>query len=309
MKILSIFKLVIVFIAFYYLFTSDNFNFNQLFKKEYFNKIEFFIFVVILISTTYFIGSLRWWLILRSLNYNINFKEIIQITYIGAFFNNVLFGAYGGDLVKGYYIYKYTNNSYRSTFTILLDRGIGFIGLFIIGIFSFILIFGNNFDLSSNQSSISIIIFCIFLLIFFFYLANKIKHKYIPSQLNKFLDSLLRYIKNNKFNILIYIFLSAILFSIVHFGVYLIADHIFNFNIGIKKIFFLNFFTTVTNAIPLTPGGIGLGEVTFVKTNELFFLKEVYIKNLANIIVLYRLFNLVVCIPGAVIYIFQKKKL
>ena len=95
----------------------------------------------------------------------------------------------------------------------------------------------------------------------------------------------------------------------MHFGVYLIADHIFNFSIGIKKIFFLNFFTTVTNAIPLTPGGIGLGELTFVKTNELFFLKEAYIKNLANIIVLYRLFNLVVCIPGAIIYISQKRKL
>ncbi len=309
MKILSILKLVIVFIAFYYLFKSDNFDFNQLFKKEYFKNIEIFIFIAILISTTYFIGSLRWWLILKSLNYSVKFKEIIQITYIGAFFNNVLFGAYGGDLVKGYYIYKYTSNSFRSTFTILLDRGIGFIGLFLIGIFSFISIFGNNFDLSSYQSSISIIILCFFLLIFFFYLTNKIKHKYIPSKLNKFLDSLFGYIKNNKFNILIFIFLSVILFAIVHFGVYLIADHIFNFSIGIKKIFFLNFFTTVTNAIPLTPGGIGLGELTFVKTNELFFLKDAYIKNLANIIVLYRLFNLVVCIPGAIIYIFQKKKL
>ena len=180
MKILSILKLVIVFIAFYYLFKSGNFDFNQLFKKEYFKNIEIFIFIAILISTTYFIGSLRWWLILKSLNYSVKFKEIIQITYIGAFFNNVLFGAYGGDLVKGYYIYKYTNNSFRSTFTILLDRGIGFIGLFIIGIFSFILIFGNNFDFSSYQSFISIIILCFFLLIFFFYLTNKIKHKYIP---------------------------------------------------------------------------------------------------------------------------------
>ena len=96
---------------------------------------------------------------------------------------------------------------------------------------------------------------------------------------------------------------------IVHYGVYLISDYIFYFNIGIEKIFFLNFFTTIVNAIPLTPGGIGLGELTFVKTNELFFLKEFYIKNLANIIVLYRLINLVVCIPGVFIYIFQKKNL
>jgi len=286
-----------------------SFDFNQLFKKEYFENIEIFFFVIILISTTYLIGSLRWWLILKSLNYKVKFKEIIQITYIGAFFNNILFGAYGGDLVKGYYIYKYTNDSFRSTFTILLDRGIGFIGLFIVGIFSFIFIFGNNFDLPSYQSFISIIIFCIILLIFFFYLVNKVKHKYISSKLNKLLDSLIKYIINNKLNFLIYIFLSAILFAIVHYGVYLISDYILFFNIGIEKIFFLNFFTTIVNAIPLTPGGIGLGELTFVKTNELFFLKEFYIKNLANIIVLYRLINLVVCIPGVFIYIFQKKNL
>ena len=309
MKILSIFKLIIIFIAFYYLFTNDSFDFNQLFKKEYFENIEIFIFVAILISSTYLIGSLRWWLILKSLNYKVKFKEIIQITYIGAFFNNVLFGAYGGDLVKGYYIYKFTNNSFRSTFTILLDRSIGFIGLFIIGIFSFISIFGNNFDLSSYQNSISIIILFIFLLIFFFYLINKVRYKYISLKLNKFLDSLFIYIINNKFNFLIYIFLSVILFMIVHYGVYLISDYIFYFNIGIEKIFFLNFFTTIINAIPLTPGGIGLGELTFIKTNELFFLKEAYIKNLANIIVLYRLINLFICLPGAVIYIFQKKKL
>ena len=88
MKILSILKLVIVFIAFYYLFKSDNFDFNQLFKKEYFKNIEIFIFIAILISTTYFIGSLRWWLILKSLKYliiflilGISLKDINRINF------------------------------------------------------------------------------------------------------------------------------------------------------------------------------------------------------------------------------------
>lgn len=309
MKLFSIIKFIIIFFAFYYLLNNDALSLKQLFSKEIFKEKEILFVVMILISTTYFIGALRWWLILKSLSYKVRLKEIIQITYIGAFFNNVLFGAYGGDLVKGYYIYKFTNNSFKSTFTILLDRGIGFIGLFLVGIFSYISLFGYKLNIFLNLKLIFIFFIIFLLIVFFFYFIHKLNLKFFPKRISEFLSSLSRYLNNNKLNFLIYIFMSIILFMIVHVGVFIISDYVFFFKIGIEKIFFLNFFTTLVNSLPLTPGGIGLGEITFVKINELFFITEDYLENIASVIVLYRLINLIVCLPGAAIYIFQKKKI
>ncbi len=309
MKLFSIIKFIIIFFAFYYLLNNDALSLKQLFSKEIFKEKEILFVVMILISTTYFIGALRWWLILKSLSYKVRLKEIIQITYIGAFFNNVLFGAYGGDLVKGYYIYKFTNNSFKSTFTILLDRGIGFIGLFLVGIFSYISLFGYKLNIFLNLKLIFIFFIIFLLIVFFFYFIHKLNLKFVPKRISEFLSSLSRYLNNNKLNFLIYIFMSIILFMIVHVGVFIISDYVFFFKIGIEKIFFLNFFTTLVNSLPLTPGGIGLGEITFVKINELFFITEDYLENIASVIVLYRLINLIVCLPGAAIYIFQKKKI
>lgn len=309
MKFFPIIKFLILILAFYHLLNNDDLNFNELFNNELLEYYNIFIAVFFLISVTYFIGAFRWWLILKSFNFKVQLYEIVKITYIGAFFNNVLFGAYGGDLVKGYYIYKLSKNSLKSTLTILFDRCIGFLGLFLIGFFSSIIIFREEFLLLINIKLILILSLSIIILTSLFYIIILNKKKLFSIKINKYFDYLNLYLRENKMNLFFFIFLSSVLFSIVHFSVYLISDLIFYFELGIKKIFFLNFFTTLVNAIPITPGGLGIGEITFVNINKFIFINESSINNIANVIILYRIINLVVCLPGAVIYIFQKKKL
>lgn len=307
MKFSPIIKFSIVLGAFFYLLKNGELDLKKLFSKELLLNIENILLVIFCISLTYFIGSIRWWLILKSFKYNFKLTEIIKITYIGAFFNNVLFGAYGGDLVKGYYIYKFTKNSLKATLTILFDRIVGFVGLFLVGIYSLISIFDKKIFSIISFKLILITFLLLALIIFFIYIFYK--KKVFSKKINKYLNEFIIYLNLNKKNILFFILLSSLLFTIVHISVYIISDIILYFDLGVKKVFFLNFFTTLVNTVPITPGGIGIGEIAFVNLNNFFFTNQTNFKNIANIILLYRLINLVVCLPGAVIYIFQKKKL
>ena len=64
---------------------------------------------------------------LKAQKINTSFLHTCALTYIGAFFNNFLFGAISGDVVKIYYISKTTKSlKLNSAITVFVDRVIGF---------------------------------------------------------------------------------------------------------------------------------------------------------------------------------------
>lgn len=81
-----------------------------------------------------FLGSLiavyRWHLLLRAADLGIPFGRAFSLTYIGTFFNNVMPGLTGGDLVKAFYIAKdHPRQKTEAIITVLLDRVLGLTGL------------------------------------------------------------------------------------------------------------------------------------------------------------------------------------
>ena len=311
MKFIPIIKLFFILNIFYYLFKNEYINIKELITIDL-SKNFFIIFLtLLLISSTYFLGALRWWLILKSFNYKLNLLYILKITYIGAFFNNVLFGSYGGDLVKGYYIYKSTNNLAKPALTIIIDRLFGLIGLIIIGIISFIFFSnGDFFKYFSINYSLLISSFFILLIsiisIILLLKSNLFKKKYL---IINYFNSFLSLAKKNILTFISCLILSSIIFTAVHFGTFLVSDIIYDFKIGLEKIYLINSFTTLINTIPITPGGLGLGELAFSKANNFFSQNHDDISNIANVIILYRIINVFACLPGAIIYVLQNKKL
>jgi uncharacterized protein (TIRG00374 family) len=311
-KIIPIIKFFLIIGLFYYLFKTEYIDIKNLIKINFIENFFIIILIILIISFTYFLGALRWWLILKSFDYKLNFLYILKITYIGSFFNNVLFGSYGGDLVKGYYIYKSTNNSVKPAFTIIIDRLFGLIGLTVVGLISFI-IFTNgeflkyfiiNYNLLANLI-LGIFLLSAILIIFLLYKNSLIKKFNLVII---YFNNLLLITKKNFFISLICIFLSTVIFTSVHIGTFFISDIIYDFKIGVEKIFLINFFTTITNALPITPGGLGLGELAFIKANNFFSENQKHITEIANVVILYRVFNVVTSIPGIVLYILNIKK-
>ena len=89
--------------------------------------------------------------------------------------------------------------------------------------------------------------------------------------------------------------------------VYTISHSIFNFNIELKQIFFSNSVTVVMNSLPITPGGFGIGELSFIKLNNLFINSDELI-GLANVIIYFRIINFIVSFPAIISYLRYKNK-
>ena len=77
-------------------------------------------------------GVARWWLLLRGQGIRIPFLLAHKLTFVGFFFNNILFGSTGGDVVKALYVSRSTDRKTAAFLTVLVDRVAGVIALALI---------------------------------------------------------------------------------------------------------------------------------------------------------------------------------
>jgi uncharacterized protein (TIRG00374 family) len=76
------------------------------------------------------ISITRWWYLLREVDIPIPWREAFRLTFVGFFFNSVVPGLTGGDLVKAFYIARQKRGAkVRAVMSVLVDRVIGLFGL------------------------------------------------------------------------------------------------------------------------------------------------------------------------------------
>lgn len=68
--------------------------------------------------------------------------QAIKLSYAGNFFNFAMPGTVGGDLVKAYYITRFTHHKTEAVTSVFLDRVIGLLGLTILGAVVFVFSLG-----------------------------------------------------------------------------------------------------------------------------------------------------------------------
>lgn len=105
-----------------------------------FEILFFFIGLVILIIQA-MVATFRWRIVLSGLNLEFNFNKVLSFFWIGLFFNQTLLSSVGGDALRGYCIYKNGHGLALSSISVLLDRIFGMVGLIILMIISFPIIF------------------------------------------------------------------------------------------------------------------------------------------------------------------------
>lgn len=74
----------------------------------YWHSIDLVLFAVgaLCFFVTVLIAGARWWWLLRVNGTDVSLGETLRLTWIGVFFNNVMLGSTGGDVVKALYIMK-----------------------------------------------------------------------------------------------------------------------------------------------------------------------------------------------------------
>lgn len=293
--IIKFFKFSFLLSIFYYLYNNNYFDFSLL--NSFINNIPLNITLIFLTILTVILGGYRWYLILNSFNVEMTFKKTFKIYYIAFFFNNVLFGSVGGDVLKIHYVIKHSkNNKFRNNITILIDRIFGLMGLFFLGIISSLIVLIEIGQYKFFNYSILFLIFSTFTFLIIIQLIKK-KNYYL-----KIRDFFLKTYKN----LFLAFIISIVIFFIVHYSTFVISKFIFNFDISLLQIFFSNFISTIVSALPLTPGGIGLAEISFAFTNKYFF--NILLNNLANVIIYLRIVDFIVSLPSLYFYIFYKNK-
>ena len=301
-----LFKVLVVFFLIYYLVSNNFIDFKNILTKLKFD-LSTFLIIVFLFFSTFILASLRWYLLLRSINFKIDLKKIFEVIYISNFFNTILLGSYGGDIFRVYCISKSSDfNKFKLMTTVLVDRIIGLIGLVSVGLFFliFILDFEKILNLIMNIN-LNIALFFIILTTFFFavsfFILKKIKGE------NSNITNILLFLKQYRFVFLVSYLLSIILFLITNSIVYLITFNFFAFDITIFQIYFSNSLSILFNSLPLTPGGIGLGELSFVEANKFVGTSDLF--GLANVIIVFRIINFTISLPALYLYmIFKNKK-
>ena len=292
---IKLLKVIFLMSIFYYLYNNNYFDLSLF---VYFIKNPLLNFILIFLTAfTIFVGGYRWYVILKSFDVKISLFKTLKIHYIASFFNNVLFGTVGGDVLKIHYILRHSDkNKLKNNFTILIDRIFGFLGLSFLGLLSVIIII-----IQSDQVKFLYYLFyavsaSIILFLIIIYIIKKTS--FFPS-IKYF------YLKLYKKFFLAFV-LSIVIFFIVHYSTFLISEYILSFNINLTQIFFSNFMSTVVSAIPITPGGIGLGEITFAFTNKYFF--DNVLNNLANVIIYLRVIDFIVSLPSLYFYLVYKNE-
>jgi glycosyltransferase 2 family protein len=76
--------------------------------------------------------GVRWWFLLKLQEIHISLRQAMKLTYLGQFYNTVVPGTVGGDLLKAYYIATHTPKKAGALLSIFVDRVLGFAELAIL---------------------------------------------------------------------------------------------------------------------------------------------------------------------------------
>ena len=82
---------------------------------------------------TVLIAGARWWWLLRVNGMNVRLVEALRFTWIGTFFNCVMLGATGGDVIKAVYIMRHCpGHRVAAAVSVIVDRVLGLASLAIL---------------------------------------------------------------------------------------------------------------------------------------------------------------------------------
>ena len=246
---------------------------------------SFLLLSLLFYGTTICITIYRWNLLLKVQGVYLRVWDLIRLTMIGGFFNLVIPGAVSGDLVKMIFLAKQTKrNSTEAVLTVILDRTLGMIGLFIIAAIMVLLYLPFLLNLKHEYRFIQVAtltvglvsicgVFGVALIKFRQtlkrYLGINRIVKYAERKLPKSMVLALIRVMNalylyrqNLGAIAIGIALSILIHSCLAVNLFLVGVSIGENVIQLSDYFLATQVSSAITIIPLTPGGVGMRDVT-----------------------------------------------
>ncbi|MBN1362605.1 MAG: flippase-like domain-containing protein [Sedimentisphaerales bacterium] len=96
--------------------------------------------------------AFRWWVLLRAQSVHIPILATFRLHFVGLFYNNVMPGSVGGDLLKAWYVAKHTHRRLEGAFSVFVDRVVGLGGMVLMAIATYLLFLrGQNLEVATRS--------------------------------------------------------------------------------------------------------------------------------------------------------------
>lgn len=254
-------------------------------------------------------------LLLRGIGYQYQYYRMLKITMIGAFFNIVIPGSVGGDVVKGYYLYQNEkDNPGKAVGVLVLDRVLGVASVVLMaGLF---LCFSVTSLLRDNQNtdvlilSLIMVVICIVIgVLAVFFISNERMRNFGKRALEKlFGEQSFVYRSAAGFGgvalntgLMIYSFIISIMIQALSLaGIYILICTFLPGFVNKMLLVAASAIVMLVGLVPVTPGNVGVVE---------FFAAVAY--NAAGsgagalVFVYWRIICIIFALPGGIMYLTQ----
>jgi uncharacterized protein (TIRG00374 family) len=213
----------------------------------------------------------KWNLLIKVRNISVKFWRLFWINSIGSFLGLFLPSSLGTDVVRGYYLMKNNSEKSVSISSVFVDRILGVFSLLTMGVIAVFL----SEDLLSEYNLKTIIVIMFFLCLIAVYIfqrnevsallqkiADRIKYKRILEYVLKLHSSIIEYKKYP--GVLTVSFMFTLLVQITRVLTYYFISLAFNIEISIVYYFLFVPLIMIVMMVPISVGGFGLREGTFV---------------------------------------------
>ena len=303
----------------YYMIETGKLDLHQI--SQIAHKQLMIIKVLLTILAVYALVTIRWYYLLIWQGIPTTFITTARINLIGLFFNSFMPGAFGGDLVKAYYVAKENKeHRTRAITTIFIDRILGFETLMLVAFLALILNYktiSTNPQLKALSSAIALYILCSFIAAAAVF-SRRVKHFFVSIGVNKLVYKL----PKNEILIRIYdafhiysnqkmrlVKAMAITIPLDLINIY--AFFIIGRAMGETLVPLASYYTAVPVgllmlSLPVAPAGIGVGQGAFYKLFVWFGAASGALG--ATIITIYQLLTITINICFVSVYLGNRKE-
>jgi uncharacterized protein (TIRG00374 family) len=279
--LIMLLKMLLVGSILVYLVQSGRLNFEKLMLfKDAPEILAMMIGVLVLVVVP--MATFRWWLLLRAIGVQVKPKQIFILTWIGNFFNTTLPGAVTGDVVKGYYVIKAQQEEGRTRafMTLLIDRFVGLFGLIVMAFLALVL----NLELILSQERLHSLAWMITVLfggtVVFYTIALfsfkegrdpfiRLFQRLPATKISLKVYSAFKSYQHQKTTLLLTLLLAIGIHTLIALLFFQVAQLMGIEEMDLATQFFLMPIGLITVAIPLAPGGIGIGHAAFESLYQL----------------------------------------
>jgi uncharacterized membrane protein YbhN (UPF0104 family) len=255
------------------------------------------------------ITAWRWKLLLEAQEIWLPYGRAWGLTMVGMLFNVVIPGAVGGDLIKGYYITRAASGrkSHAAT-TILMDRVVGLIGLLFLGAVMALANLNETLRSAATRSLGSMTVggFVGGLVILYaavFAGGRLAAWHFLPGVLRNVFRALHEY--RRKTRVIPVALALSVLNQGLSCGMYwlaLLATGVTGMPMG--QFFLVVPLGLVTSAIPISPGGIGVGQAAFFALFQI--VAPPYAAAGTNALTVFQVIFILLCVSGLYWYLSYK---